>query len=326
MALTDRLHLALATAGLLLGTAAAAGGDDGTRPSERPPTADQLAFFEKRIRPVLVAKCYSCHSVETKKPKGGLRLDTREGLRAGGDSGPVVVPGEPNKSLLIQALRHQDKSLRMPPKEKLAEAILGDFEQWVRMGAPDPRAGGAVAARPEIDIEKGRQFWAFQTPRRQPPPTVQRTTWPRSDIDRFVLARLEARGLRPVADADRHTLLRRVYFDLIGLPPAPEEVEAFAADSSPRAFEAVVDRLLASPRFGERWGRYWLDVARYAETSGRQVNFNYPHAWRYRDYVIAAFNADKPFDRFVREQVAGDLLAAQDPRQRAEQQIATGFL
>jgi hypothetical protein len=214
----------------------------------------------------------------------------------------------------------------MPPKEKLAEAVLGDFEQWVRMGAPDPRAGGAPVVRQGIDLEKGRQFWAFQTPRRHSPPTVRDTTWPRSDVDRFLLARLETRGLRPVADADRHTLLRRVSFDLIGLPPTPKEVEAFAADSSPRAFEAVVDRLLASPRFGERWGRYWLDVARYAETSGRQVNFNYPHAWRYRDYVIAAFNADKPFDRFVREQVAGDLLPAKGQRQRAEQQTATGFL
>jgi hypothetical protein len=321
----DRLHRVL-TVGFWMLAAAAAAGDEAGRPDDQPPTPEQVAFFEKSIRPVLAGKCYSCHSAEAKTPKGGLRLDTREGLRAGGDSGPALVPGEPAESLLIEALHHEDKGLRMPPKEKLPEAVIADFEQWVKMGAPDPREGGTPVARPEIDIEAGRRFWAFQTPQRQAPPPVRDESWPLSDVDRFLLARMEERGLRPVVDADRRALLRRVYFDLVGLPPSPEDVEAFAADPSPAAFEAVVDRLLASPQFGERWGRHWLDVARYAESSGRTVSFNYPYAWRYRDYVIAAFNADKPFDRFIREQVAGDLLPAADARQGAEQQIATGFL
>jgi cytochrome c553 len=314
-----RLYLILPALSLLLVTAAGTG-------AERSPTADEMAFFEKKIRPVLATRCYSCHSAKSKKPKGALLLDTKEALRAGGESGRAIVPGQPKKSLLIQALYHSEKGLRMPPSEKLSDSIIADFEQWVRMGAPDPRTGGVPIVRTEIDLAKGRQFWSFQPPRRRAPPTVRDTRWPRADSDRFLLAGLEARGLQPVADADHYTLLRRVYFDLIGLPPTPEEVEAFAKNPSPQAFEAIVDRLLASPQFGERWGRHWLDVARYAETSGRQNNFSYPYAWRYRDYVIAALNSDKPFDRFVREQVAGDLLQSSDPRQRAEQQVATGFL
>jgi hypothetical protein len=211
-------------------------------------------------------------------------------------------------------------------------SVIADFERWVAQGAPDPRTA-AAAARPSasvpasaIDVEKGRSFWSFQPPTRRQVPQVADGAWPRTDIDRFLLARLEDQGMRPVGDADRRTLLRRVSFDLVGLPPTPEEVEAFLADPSPSAFESVVDRLLASPRFGERWGRHWLDVARYAESSGKQVNINYPNAWRYRDYVIDALNRDKPYDRFVKEQVAGDLLPAEGPRQRAEQTIATGFL
>ncbi len=329
-----RVYLILAAVSLLNVIPTAAGAD-------RSPTADEIAFFEKKIRPVLATRCYSCHSAKSKKPKGGLLLDTKEALRAGGESGRAIVPGQPKKSLLIQALYHAEKGLRMPPSEKLPDPVIADFEQWVRMGAPDPRTGGVPLVRTEIDIEKGRQFWSFQPPRRHAPPQVRNASWPRSDSDRFLLAGMEARGVRPVADADHYALLRRVYFDLIGLPPSPEEVEAFAGNPSPREFEAVVDRLLASPHFGERWGRHWLDVARYGETSGRQNNFNYPHAWRYRDYVIAAFNNDKPFDRFVREQVAGDLLPPHPPlspdggaegrvrggpRQQADQQIATGFL
>ncbi len=319
--MTSRLHLMLTPFYLWFVPAAIIAADA----APQAPTAEQLAFFEKRIRPVLVDKCYSCHSA-TKKPKGGLLLDTREGLRAGGDSGPVLAPGEPKKSLLIQALHHPSKGLGMPPKEKLPEAVIADFEQWVRVGAPDPRSGGAPILRQEIDIEQGRRFWAFQAPRRPSAPLVRDQAWPRSDIDRFLLAQLEARGLHPVTDAEPHALLRRLYLDLIGLPPTPEDVEAALNDKSEKWYETLVDRLLTSPRFGERWGRHWLDVARYAETSGRQINFNYPYAWRYRDYVIAAFNADKPFDRFVREQIAGDLLPATDARQRAEQQVATGFL
>ncbi len=293
------------------------------------PTPEQLAFFEKKIRPVLAEHCYQCHAQDAKKLRGGLLLDTRDGARHGGDSGPAIVPGAPGKSLLVQAVRHQDKNLQMPPKQKLPDAVIADLEQWVRIGAPDPRAGMAKAARTDIDIEKGRQFWAFQPPKKAALPAVKDEAWPQADVDRFVLAALEAKGLRPVADAETRTLLRRVYFDLIGLPPSPEEAEAFVKEAAAKpqaAIERVVDGLLASPRFGERWGRHWLDVARYAESTGRQVNFSYPHAWRYREYVIAAFNADKPFDRLVREQLAGDLLPAATERQKAEQMVATGFL
>jgi hypothetical protein len=288
------------------------------------PTADQLAFFEKKIRPVLVGQCYACHSEEAKKDKGSLRLDTRDGIRKGGDTGPAVVPGDPKRSLLLTALR-QTAELKMPPKSKLTDEVVADFEKWIATGAADPRDGAKAVAR-EIDIEKGRQFWAFQPPKKVAPPAVRDAAWPRTDVDRFLLAGLEAKGLQPVADADPHALVRRIYFDLTGLPPTPEDVEAFARDPSPAALAALVGKLLASPRFGETWGRHWLDIARFAESSGKAANLNYPHAWRYRDYVLAAFNADKPYDQFIREQIAGDLLPADDDRRRAEQRIATGFL
>jgi hypothetical protein len=297
--------------------------------AQAPATADQLLFFEKHIRPVLVKECYSCHSTTARKIRGNLTLDTRGGIREGGDTGPAVVPGNPNRSLLLRALRHQGDLKPMPPKKKLGAEVIARFEQWIAMGAPDPRDGAVQARKNEIDIEKGRQFWSFQPPAKKPLPPVRDAAWPRGPIDRFLLAGLEAKGLRPVADADPRALVRRVYFDLIGLPPAPEEVEAFVKqDATDRqaALGAVVDRLLAAPQFGERWGRHWLDVARYAESSGRTANFAYPHAWRYRDYVIAAFNAGKPYDQFVREQLAGDLLPARDAREKAEFLVATGFL
>lgn len=290
-----------------------------------PITAQQEKFFEAKIRPTLVTQCGKCHSRTAEKLKGGLRLDSREALRHGGDSGPAIVPGDPEKSLLIRAIRYHDEELRMPPKAKLPDAVIADFEAWVKMGAPDPRIDEAAVVRAPIAQEKGREFWSFRPPKKVPPPQVNRADWPRSDIDRFLLARLEARGLAPVADAERSRLLRRVTFDLVGLPPTPLEVDAFLRDNSPEAFAKAVDRLLASSHFGERWGRYWLDVARFAESSGK-TNFAYPQAWRYRDWVIAAFNADMPYDRFVRAQIAGDLLPAADDRQRAEQFIATGFL
>src|SRR5262245_15043439 len=296
---------------------------------EPAPTPEQAAFFEKSIRPVLVRECFSCHSASAEKIKGDLRLDTREGLRKGGKKGPAIVPGDPKESLLVLALNHEEGQLKMPPKKKLGGDVVADFEKWVAMGAPDPRDGTSRSAKYEIDIEKGRKFWAFQPPRKAAPPAVKDAAWPRGDIDRFLLAELETKGLKPVADADPRTLLRRLYFDLTGLPPKPEEVEAFAKEyaANPQpALEKVVDRLLASPQFGERWGRHWLDVARYAESSGRSVNFAYPHAWRYRDYVIAAFNADKPYDQFLKEQLAGDLLSAKDDKEKAEFLIATGFL
>ncbi|MBI3882514.1 MAG: DUF1549 domain-containing protein [Verrucomicrobia bacterium] len=296
--------------------------------AEKPATAEGLAFFEKKIRPVLTDKCYKCHAADSEKIKGGLVLDTREGIRAGGDTGHAVVPGDLGGSLLIKAIRYADKDLAMPPEKnggKLSDEIIADFETWVKMGAPDPRDGKALTKR-SIDIEKGKEHWAFQVPTRAPAPAVKDASWARGDIDRHILAGLEAKGLKPVGDADKATLLRRVYFDLIGLPPSPEELAAFLNDTDAKAFEKVVDKLLASPQYGERWGRHWLDVARYAESSGKSLNVAYPHAWRYREYVIAAFNADKPYDKFLKEQLAGDLLPAKNDTQKAEQLVATGFL
>jgi hypothetical protein len=290
-------------------------------------TAEQEQFFEAKIRPVLVMQCGKCHSSTAEKLRAGLRLDSREGLRVGGDSGPAIVPGQPDESLLLRAIRYRDDELHMPPKGKLPDEVIANFEAWIQMGAPDPRREPASAsgARPAIDPAKARQFWSFQPPKKSAPPNVNHADWPHGDIDRFLLAALEAKGLTPVNDAERPRLLRRVTFDLIGLPPTPEELDAFVADGSPDVLANVVDSLLASPRFGERWGRHWLDVARYAESSGK-TNFTYPQAWRYRDWTIASFNADKPYVEFVREQIAGDLLPADDDHTRAEHVIATGFL
>lgn len=288
---------------------------------------DQIPFFEKHIRPVLVKECYSCHSADAKEIEGGLTLDTREGIRKGGDRGPAVVPGNLRKSLLIEAIRHTDDDFRMPPEKKLSAEIISDFEKWVAMGAPDPREGKAtVSHKYEIDMEKGRRHWAYQPPKTVDAPRVRDSTWPLTDVDRFVLAALESKKLTPAGDADRRSLLRRLTFDLTGLPPTPAELEAFAADDSPAALVNAVDRLLESPQFGEKWARHWLDVARFAESTGKTVNFYYPHAWRYRDYVIAALNKDKPYDQFILEQIAGDLMPAEDPAVTAERIVATGFL
>lgn len=289
--------------------------------------ADQQAgieFFEKRIRPVLVQHCYECHSADGKSVKGGLLLDSREGWRRGGDSGPALVSGKPADSLLIQALKHD--GLEMPPKGKLSAEIIADFEKWIEMGAPDPRKEtGVKPIKREIDIEAGKQFWCFRPIVAPQVPSVRDNSWPSAPVDRFVLSKLEAANLQPIGEADRSTLLRRASFDLIGLPPSPEEIDAFVADTSPHAWETVVDRLLASPHFGERWGRHWLDVARFAESSGGGRSMIFPEAWRYRDYVIRSFNDNKPFDQFVREQLAGDLLPAESPAQREERLVATAF-
>ena len=290
--------------------------------------AANLAHFEKKIRPVLVAQCYSCHAADSKGIKGGLVLDTREGIRRGGDSGPAVVPGDVKASLLIAAIRHEG-GLEMPPKQKLTDDQIADFVSWIEAGAIDPRDGAAAKTTSAIDIEKGREFWAFQRPVKPVLPTVNDPSWPLTDIDRFVRAAQEKNGVTVVADADPQTLVRRLYFDLIGLPPTPDEVREFVRDwqsDAQRTLETTADRLLDSSHFGERWGRHWLDVARYAESSGKETSFSYPQAWRYRDYVIYSFNADVPFDRFIREQLAGDLLPAKDDIQRAEQVVATGFL
>jgi hypothetical protein len=281
-----------------------------------------VQFFEQKIRPILVQHCYQCHSAQAKKVRGGLLLDTRAGLLKGGDSGPALVPGKPDESLLLKALRHEE--LAMPPKEKLSDAILSDFQRWIASGAPDPREEKAVLA-PRLSKTQ-EDFWAFRPPRSHAPPPVRDTSWARTRWDQHLLAALEARGLHPAADVSPATLLRRLTLDLTGLPPTPEELDAFVRDPRPDALTRVVDRLLASPAFGERWGRHWLDVARYADSSGKGDNLTYQEAWRYRDYVIASFNTDKPFDRFLREQLAGDLLPAATPAMRDEHLTATGFL
>jgi hypothetical protein len=288
------------------------------------PSAADLEFFETKVRPVLAKNCYGCHSSDTKSPMGGLFLDTRAGVRTGGKSGPAVVPGKPDDSLLIQAINY--KGRKMPPSGQLPDAAIADLTKWVTMGAPDPREPNVGAPASSIDLEKGRKYWAFQPPVKPAVPKVKNAKWSTQPVDRFLLAGMEKARILPVADADRATLLRRVTLDLTGLPPTPEEIAAFQKDTSRDAYAKVVDRLLASPRFGERWGRHWLDVARYADSVGRGRNYAFPFAWRYRDWVIDAFNVDMPYDQFVRAQIAGDLLPTDDPLQHNRNLIATGFL
>ena len=288
----------------------------------------QRDFFESKIRPVLVEHCYGCHSAEAKKVEADYLLDTRAGIRKGGASGrDAVIPGDLSGSQLLEAIRYENPKLQMPPSdhgEKLSGAVIADFETWITMGAPDPRDGESKLPR-ELAAES---HWAFQPVIRPELPPVKNADWPRDRIDHFVLAKLESKKLEPVGDADRSMLIRRATLELTGLPPTLEEIRDFLIDPAPddQAFATVVDRLLDSPAFGERWGRHWLDVARYAESSGYSRNMLYPYAWRYRDWVIDAFNADKPYDRFLTEQLAGDLLPADSPSQRDARHIATGFL
>jgi hypothetical protein len=290
-------------------------------------SAEGFEYFEKHIRPVLVKHCYACHSAEAKTLEAGLLLDTREGMVKGGDTGPVIVPGAPDKSRLLRAIGHADPELKMPPEDRLAPDVVKRFEEWIRMGAPDPRDGKSETQwAGRIDLKVARQFWSFRPVQPASPPDVQNASWPRNDIDRFVLATLEARGLSPAGDADKRTLIRRATYDLTGLPPTPDEIDAFLADDSDGAFARVVDRLLESPHYGERWGRHWLDLVRYADTSGCNSDFPVPSAFRYRNYVINSFNTDKPYDQFIREQLAGDLLQAGGVEKRNEQVIATGYL
>ena len=285
-----------------------------------------IEFFEKHIRPVLVSKCYECHSSSSTEPKGSLLLDTREGIRMGGESGEAVVPGELDDSVLLEAIRWE--GLEMPPEEQLPPETIAKFEQWIRMGAQDPRDGKAALIRREINFETARDFWAFR-PIANPKPPATKSKWVRSDVDRFIAAKHESRGVEPVSDASPETLVRRIYFDLVGLPPSPEQTAAFknaAEKNFPAAAEQLVDELLASPHFGERWGRHWMDVVRYGESTGMERNATFPYAWRYRDWIIQSLNDDKPYDRFIREQVAGDLLPHESPRQRRDQVMATAFL
>ncbi|MDR3637489.1 MAG: PSD1 and planctomycete cytochrome C domain-containing protein [Isosphaeraceae bacterium] len=272
-----------------------------------------IPLFRTTIEPVLKAQCYQCHSAQTVPPKGGLRLDSREGLLRGGDTGPAVVPGKSGESLLVQALRHQE-GLSMPPKKpRLPDRTVAEFANWVDLGAPGEWSGLAPSDGAGTDA---RHHWAFQPVRKTILPHVEDASWPRTPVDRFVLARLEERRWRPAPEAARPEWLRRVTFDLTGLPPSPDDVEAFERDASPAAYERVVDRLLASPQYGERWGQHWLDVVRFAETEGYEYDRHIPDAWRYRDYVVRALNQDKPFDRFVTEQLAGDEIAPDDPECR----------
>ena len=328
-----------------------------------------MEFFEKRIRPVLSEQCYKCHSSTSEKLKGGLLLDSREALMKGGDTGPAITPGEPEKSLLIEAVRWKNSDMQMPPKKSLAPAQIADFEAWVKAGAHWPQEAGAkVATKSVFDLQKRKQeHWCWQPLLNAPPPAVKDATlidWPRTDTDRFILAKLEEKGLRPAPDADARTLIRRLSFDITGLPPSPDEVEQFVREfSAPaddkvtrrqgdkvneaahpatlspphlvsvrstqqqRALEHLVDTLLASPAFGERWARHWLDLVRYAETRGHEFDPEIPNAWQYRDYVIRALNSDVPYDRFAAEHIAGDLLPPRiNPQTGANEAIiGTGF-
>jgi hypothetical protein len=289
---------------------------------------ERVRFFEAKIRPVLVERCEGCHSVEAErsgKLKAGLYLDSRKGIMEGGDSGPAVVPNKPGESLLLKAMRHESREIAMPPKEPmLAKGILEDFARWITDGAEDPRENGSssVAKRRGLPLEEGRAFWSMQAPKRPPLPVVKNKAWIRNAVDQFVLESMEREGVRPAEDASAQVLLRRLHLDLTGLPPSPSEVEAFRREDA----AAVVDRLLESPHFGERWGRHWLDVARYADSNGKDRNVIFHHAWRYRDYVFDSFAADKPFDVFLREQIAGDLMAVSEPSKRDELLVASGFL
>jgi hypothetical protein len=304
--------------------ASAALGSDSPRANDATLSAVEQQFFEKQVRPLLIMHCYQCHSSEAKVLKGGLHLDNRGGWMKGGDTGPAVVPGSPEKSLLIEAIRYQ--SLEMPPRGKLPESDIAVLERWVGMGAPDPRTDHPPQRPAQRVPGAGSSHWAFRPIAEPAVPRPRDGFWSRSDADRFILAKLESEGLSPVKDADRPTLLRRVYFDLIGIPPTPAEIESFLADDGRDAFTGIVDALLSRPEFGQRWGRHWLDVARYADSNGSDENFTFYDAWRYRNYVIDAFNADKPFDRFLTEQLAGDLLPFRTQKERDDNLMATGFL
>jgi hypothetical protein len=305
----------------LLPCAAALGADD----------AD-LQFFESKVRPVLVERCFKCHSEKSEKLKGGLKLDSRAGMLKGGDNGPSIVPGEPAKSRLVEAINYHNVDLQMPPKGKLPDGQIGDLTAWVKRGAPWPAGeagGGKPAGADSFDLRQRKaDHWAWQPIKAHEPPAVKNASWPKDALDRFILAKLEEKGLEPAPPAEKRVLIRRAAFDLTGLPPTPEEVEAFDKDASPHAFAKVVDRLLDSPHFGERWGRHWLDLVRYAETRGHEFDYFMPDAFQYRDYVIRALNADVPYDRFVTEHIAGDLLRAprKDPTGTVNESIlGTGF-
>lgn len=284
------------------------------------PDAAGVAFFEKQVRPLLFEHCHNCHSKASNKQRGGLLLDSRDAILSGGETGPAVVVGKPDESLLIKALRADKGELQMPPKKKLSPAQIAVLEEWIRIGAPFP-AAKAVSAPNDPTSLAARQFWSFQPLRTVPPPSVRNAKWPQRPIDSFVLAEMEKRKLSPSAIADRRVLIRRAYFDLIGLPPTNAEVEAFIHDDKPDAYARLIERLLASPHYGERWARYWLDLARYCDIPETWMKPK-GHAWPYRDWVVNALNRDLPYDQFVLQQLAADLLLKAEPKDRA----ALGFL
>jgi len=288
-------------------------------------TPEQSEFFENNIRPVLSERCYPCH---TGLKSGGLRLDSRESILKGGNDGPAIVPGHPEDSLLIKVLTHTHERIKMPPADKLDDETIEHFKNWIHGGAVwPPSAPQPLSAPAEYQITpEQKSFWSFQPPRKPAVVKVKKRSWVRTPIDHFILARLEAKKLKPAPPADKRVLIRRATFDLTGLPPTPEEVEAFLADRSRKAFVKVLDRLLASPHYGERWGRHWLDVVRYADSAGDSADYPVPQAYLYRNYVIDAFNRDKPYDQFIREQIAGDLLLAASEPDHWERTIATGYL
>ena len=284
-----------------------------------------VEFFEKKIRPVLVEKCYTCHSAGF-KIKGGLSIDSKPGMLKGGETGPAVIPGDPDKSLMMKAVRYKDDELKMPPKDPLSPEVIANLEAWIKMGAPDPREepSSAPVAIKTINFDEAKLFWSFQKPKAYAQPKVAQQNKLQSPVDAFVIAKLEEKGLKISALADKRTLIRRATYDLIGLAPTPEEIAAFENDSAPDAFAKVVDRLLASPHYGEKWARHWLDISRYADTKGYvfQEERRYPYSYTYRDWVIAALNEDMPYDQFVMYQLAADRLVKDDKKHLA----AMGFL
>jgi cytochrome c553 len=309
---------------LMLATAGAAVAEEITK--------EQTEFFEAKIRPVLADTCYRCHSADAGKNKGGLTLDSRDAILKGGDTGPAVAPGDPAKSLLIKAVTYVDPDLQMPPSStggKLSDAQIANLSTWVKMGAPVPANATAIKTKLSGLTDKARSHWSYQPVKIPKVPINKNQQWCRTPVDCFILQKIEAAAMLPSPDADRETLLRRAYYDLIGLPPSPQEIETFLADRSPGAWARIVDRLLASPHYGERWGRHWLDTARYSDTAGANVNgteYRYAHAWTYRDWVINALNADMPYDKFLTHQLAADLLPKDQQGRNGENLAALGFI
>jgi hypothetical protein len=324
MLVMNMLNRFIMLVGLLVSVAAAA---ISARGADSLPDREAIEFFETRVRPVLATHCFKCHSTDADRLKADLRLDSRDAMLKGGVSGPAVVAGKPEESLLIKAVNHDPiLEIQMPPNVKLPSSVLVDLAEWIKRGAPWPaeETGSNVkrTRTPSDFASIGREHWAFQPLRRPMLPSVSNPGWIQTPIDAFVLSKLDTAAIAPSLPADRRTLLRRVYFDLIGLPPTPEQQRSFLNDTSPDALARVVDELLSQPQYGERWGRHWLDVTRFAESQGYERDEPKPNAWRFRDYVIDAFNQDKPYDRFVLEHLAGDELEDAD----AESHTAVSFL